>query len=124
MSMRELAATAGIARASAYNRVERLTSLGIIRGFTIDVDPERVGLSLAAIVQVRVQQRSWKSVRKRLQAMPEVERAWLVSGDSDVIVLARTSDPASLRDIVLEQLQAMPEVLSTSTSIVFDEFSS
>ena len=45
----------------------------------------------------------------------------LVGGDFDVLLLVRTSDNKALRELVLTRLQAIPEVLSTRTLLVFEE---
>ena len=44
-----------------------------------------------------------------------------MSGDNDLILFVRTRDADSLRDLVFERLQSMPDVLSTHTVLVFDE---
>jgi hypothetical protein len=48
------------------------------------------------------------------------EHIALVGGDFDVL-LVRTESNAALRDLVLVELQGMPEVLSTRTMLVFEE---
>jgi DNA-binding Lrp family transcriptional regulator len=55
--------------------------------------------------------------------MGEVDHAALVSGEHDIMLLVRTRDAASLRDLVLTRLQGMPEVASTQTVLIFDELS-
>jgi len=39
------------------------------------------------------------------------------------MLLVRTRDAATLRDVVLTQLQDIPEVASTHTVLIFDELS-
>ena len=121
VSVRELGALVGISRASAYNRFERLQKSGVIRAFTVEVDHRMTGRSLAAYVHLRVQQRAWRTVSEALAAMRDVEHVSLVSGEVDIVLLVRTADVQSLRDFVLDRLQAMPEVLATSTLFVLDE---
>lgn len=54
-------------------------------------------------------------------AIPEVAHGALVTGDYDLVLLVRTRDATSLRDLVLTELQVMPDVLSTQTPLIFDE---
>lgn len=121
ISMRELATRVGISRAAAYKRFERLRRSGVIRTFTVNVDHRKTGRPLAAYVHLRVQQRGWRTVSDALAGIPDVEDVSLVSGDVDIVLLVRTADVQSLRDLVLDRLQAMPEVLATSTLFVLDE---
>lgn len=121
MSMRALAAALHISRAGAYTRVQRLEQAGVITGYTAQIDPQRYGHGLSAYVHLKIAQPTWKQLRTRLLAVPEVEHAALVSGDSDIVLLVRTRDTAALRELVLNSFQNMPEVLSTHTVLIFDE---
>jgi DNA-binding Lrp family transcriptional regulator len=123
MSMRALAAELHISRASAYARVERLESSGVITGYSATIDPRRCGYGLCAYVFLKIAQQSWKTVRREVLSIPEVDHAALVSGEHDIMLLVRTRDAASLRDVVLTRLQGMPEVASTHTVLIFDELS-
>jgi DNA-binding Lrp family transcriptional regulator len=121
LSMRALAERLHISRAGVYSRVERLERDGVITGYSANVDARRYGLALSAYVNIKVAQRSWKSLRKRVLAIEDVQHAALVSGEYDIVLLVRTHDIETLRDLVLTRLQEMPEVLATQTELIFDE---
>lgn len=120
-SMRALAERAHISRAGCYTRVERLHREGVITGYAAVTDPRRMGQGLSAYVYLKVTQNSWRTVRTALKQISEIEHGGLVSGDNDLILFVRTRDADSLRDLVFERLQSMPDVLSTHTVLVFDE---
>lgn len=120
-SIREVAERLGISRASAYARVKRLVDTKVIRGFTIDVDPAALGLGLPAYVHVRIKQNTWKSFRKKAWALEEAAHVALVAGDFDCVILVRARDAEHLRELVLERIQALPEVVATQTVLVFEE---
>ena len=121
LSMRALAERLHVSRAGVYARVERLHREQVITGYTATIDPARSGYGISAYVYLRISQHSWKDVREQVSALPEVEHGALVSGENDLILLVRTRDAAGLRDLVLDRLQAMPEVLSTQSVLIFDE---
>ncbi len=120
-SVNEVAARAGISRATAYARYDRLMAHGVIRGFRADVDPHAIGLDIAAMILINVEQGSWPTTRNKVSRLPGVEYVALTSGEFDFVLLVRVSDIAALRDVVLYQLQGMPEVRSTHTVFVLDE---
>ena len=120
-SIREVAERLGISRASAYARVKRLVDTRVIRGFTIDVDPAALGLGLPAYIHVRIKQNTWKSFRKKAWALEEAAHVALVAGDFDCVILVRARDAEHLRELVLERIQSLPEVLATQTVLVFEE---
>lgn len=121
LSVRALAEEVRISRANAYARLERLTSTGVITGFSATVDPVRLGLSTSAYVTLSVRQNSWRDLKARLSDIPEVRHMALVGGDFDVILLVRAADNAALRRVVLDQLQAVPGVLATRTFLIFED---
>src|SRR5206468_11329225 len=58
LSIRALADQVHISRANAYARVERLTTTGVITGFTATVDPLKLGLATSAYVTLSLRQSS------------------------------------------------------------------
>ncbi|TCO49064.1 DNA-binding Lrp family transcriptional regulator [Kribbella antiqua] len=121
LSIRALADQVHISRANAYARMERLTATGVITGFTATFDPLKLGLATSAYVTLSLRQSSWRTLKEQLQAIPEVKHMALVGGDFDAILLVRAEDNEHLRRVVLEKLQAIPEVLATRTALIFED---
>ncbi|MBO1333523.1 Lrp/AsnC family transcriptional regulator [Streptomyces sp. VRA16 Mangrove soil] len=120
-SIRSVAERVHVSRANAYARINRLIDDGVIRGFGARVDHERAGQGASAYITLKIVQNSWRTVRDQLRRMPEAAHIALVSGDFDVLILVHTRDNRALRELVLTKLQAIPEVLSTRTLLVFEE---
>ncbi|PWI41175.1 Lrp/AsnC family transcriptional regulator [Streptomyces sp. ICBB 8177] len=120
-SIRSVADRVHVSRANAYARINRLIDDGIIRGFTARVDHERAGQGASAYITLKIVQNSWRTVREQLLTLPGVAHIALVSGDFDVLLLVHTPDNRSLRELVLTRIQAVPEVLSSRTLLVFEE---
>ena len=121
MPVAQLAERAGISRANAYARLDRLRTEAVITGFTVEVDPRRVGLGVTALILVSGQQTHWRQLGARLSAMPEVEYCAFLTGRYDALMLVRAADVETLRDVILERLQTMPDVRATETIFVLDE---
>jgi DNA-binding Lrp family transcriptional regulator len=121
ISVNELATRAHISRAAAYARFDRLRDSGAITGFAATIDPEHVGLPVAALVLVNVDQAHWAQVRKELQALPGLEFLAFTSGSFDMVLLVRVPDIHALRDVVLVRLHGIPHVRTTHTIFVLDE---
>ena len=121
IAMIDLAERVGISRGNAYLRLDRLRRDGVIAGFAAVIDPRRLGLGVAAYVNLKVEQHDWRDVRQRLLALPEVEHIALLAGDSDFVVLVRAPDIQSLRDLVLDRLGTVAGVKSTFTTLILDE---
>ena len=93
----------------------------MITGFTAVVDHARAGLALAALILVNVEQHAWREARAKLQQLPGLHHLALTTGGFDFALLVRVPDVETLRDVVLDRLQGMPEVRSTQTVFVLDE---
>ncbi|MBD0734580.1 Lrp/AsnC family transcriptional regulator [Streptomyces sp. NPDC088197] len=120
-SIRSVAERVHVSRANAYARINRLIEDGVIRGFTARVDHERAGQGASAYITLKIVQNSWRTVREQLITLPGVAHIALVSGDFDVLLLVHTADNRTLRELVLTRLQAIEEVLSSRTLLVFEE---
>ncbi|GHB02296.1 Lrp/AsnC family transcriptional regulator [Streptomyces termitum] len=120
-SVRSVAERVHVSRANAYARINRLIDDGVIRGFSARINHERAGHGASAYITLKIVQNSWRTVREQLKALPGAAHIALVSGDFDVLLLVHTPDNRTLRELVLTRLQAIPEVLSTRTLLVFDE---
>ena len=120
-SVRSVAERVHVSRANAYARIARMMDDGVIRGFTARVDHERAGQGASAYVTLKIVQNSWRTVRGKLLELPGVEHMALVSGEFDVLMLVHTVDNRALRELVLNRIQSIPDVLSTHTLLVFDE---
>lgn len=120
-SVNELAKQVNVSRATAYQRLGRLREAGVIRRFTIDVDHRKLGLPIAALVLVNVVQHSWRDVAEQLRRLPGVEWMALSSGTFDYVLLVRAPNIEHLRDVILGDLQSIPEIRSSQTLVLLDE---
>lgn len=122
ISMTALAELVGISRASAYTRVNKLISHGVIRGFSTRIDPISIGRHASAYVSLAIDQRKWHDIRVQLNEIEEVDHVALVGGNFDVMLLVRGFDTSHLREIVLNKIQSIPGVKKSRTLIIFEDF--
>jgi DNA-binding Lrp family transcriptional regulator len=64
---------------------------------------------------------AWRTASERLDSLPGVVYRALTTGEFDCVVLVRVADVHMLRDVVLEELQSIPEVRNTETIFVLEE---
>lgn len=121
LSTAALAELVGVSRAGAYARLERLRADGVLTGASVQVDPTRVGLGITALIQLSCRQPAWRVLRESLASMPEIEWGGLVTGEHDAVLLVRVPDVETLRDVLLERLQAIEGVHNTETVFVLEE---
>lgn len=121
ISLTDLAETVNVSRSTAHTRMQRLRDANIITGFTASVDPQAVGLGVAAAVFIDIEQHDWRTLRAELAAIPGVEYLAMCAGRFDLMLIARAENIAALRDVLLEQIQRIQGVRSTETVVILDE---
>jgi DNA-binding Lrp family transcriptional regulator len=121
LSLTDLAEAINVSRSTAHTRLQRLRDENVITGFTATVDPVALGLGVAAAVFVDIEQHDWRALRAELAAIPGVEYLAMCAGRFDLMLIARASSIAALRDVLLERIQRLDGVRSTETVIILDE---
>lgn len=123
LSNKELAAQVGLAASSCLLRVRHLVERGTLRGFHAEVDPGAVGVSLMALIAVRLREHSRRAVedfRKHVLGMREVVSVYHVAGADDFLVHVAVRDAAHLRDLALDGFTRRAEVSHMETSLLFE----
>jgi DNA-binding Lrp family transcriptional regulator len=121
ISMSALAEQVGVSRATVYTRVENMAARGVITGFSARVDPRKVGFGICTLVFVTVRPQAWKSFRRRVVEMPQVEYCAVTTGQHDAMLLVRGRDVAEVHEFVIEVLSVLPEIKAVESVLVMDE---
>ena len=121
ISLTDLADNVNVSRSTAHTRLQRLRDDNVITGFTATVDPQAVGLGVAALVFIDIEQHDWRTLRTELAAIPGVEYLAMCAGRFDLMLIARAGSIPAMRDVLLEKIQRIPGVRSTESVIILDE---
>ncbi len=114
----EIGQAVSLSAPAVKRRVDRLRSLGVIKGFTAVVDPKAVGWTTEAFVELFCTGRTTPAqITTATRRHPEVVGAYTVSGEADALVHLRAADIQHLEQ-VLERLRAEPFITSTRSMIV------
>ncbi|MEN2742609.1 Lrp/AsnC family transcriptional regulator [Microbacterium sp. X-17] len=114
----DIGGVVGLSASAVKRRVDKLVGDGVIRGFTIQVDPAIDGMSTEAYVELFCRGTvSPEELLRILSAVPEVVDAGTVTGSADAIVHIRSRDIPSL-EAALEKVRLAPNVDHTRSAIV------
>jgi Lrp/AsnC family leucine-responsive transcriptional regulator len=117
MSYTDLGKATGLSTSAVHQRVKRLESRGLIRGYGATIDHEQVGLPLTAFVSIRpIDPSQPDDSPERLKDVSEIESCWSVAGDESYILKVRVPTPLHLEDL-LGRIRSAANV-STRTTIV------
>ncbi|MFC6298052.1 winged helix-turn-helix transcriptional regulator [Pseudomonas sp. CCM 7893] len=114
LSLKTLAGISGLSSPSVGERLRRLEERGIIRSYTVDIEPKHFGYLLQAIVRIRPLPGQLQEVERQIQSIPEFTECDKVTGDDCFIARlhVRTMDHL---DSLLDRLNTYAE---TNTAIV------
>jgi DNA-binding Lrp family transcriptional regulator len=118
-----LAAAVGIAPSTCLDRMRRLRTRGVIKGYHAQIDPRALGQDIQAMVAVRMQSSARAQIAallSRLTELPGVLNVYFVSGANDFQVHVAVATTDELRAFVVDHLSSMSEVSSTETSVIFE----
>ena len=114
LSTAELARSVGLSAPSVAERLRRLEEDGVVKGYTIELDPKALGYTLTAIVRIRPLPGQLHTVERLLVDSPEVVECDKVTGE-DCFVARYLLRSIEELDPILERIAQRAQ---TSTSIV------
>lgn len=123
LSMDKIAERANLSRNACWRRIRQMETAGVIGKRVALIDPASVGLGLAVIVMIRVQNHdpTWLTqFRSVVRDMPEIIGAHRMSGDLDYMLRVRVADVAGY-DRFYQRFIAKIPVADVSASFVMED---
>ena len=117
-----LAEIVGLAASTTLMRVRGLVQRGVIRKFTLDVDYNKIGLGVQAIVFLSLRRQDEVTMQpmiERISSAGNVVQIFHVSGNEDLLVHVAVSDSESLREFIQMHLTSDPNVRNAQTHLIF-----
>ncbi len=117
MSFTDLGKATGLSTSAVHQRVRRLETRGVIKGYGATIDYDQVGFPLTAFVSIRpIDPSQPDDSPERVRHIPEIESCWSVAGEESYILKIRVATPADLEDL-LARIRSAANV-ATRTTIV------
>jgi Lrp/AsnC family leucine-responsive transcriptional regulator len=120
-----LAQAVGLSRPSVIERLRKLKKSGIIRGYTVVLNPSALGREVTAFVAGRFRGGTISSEEEKslmaLRDEPDILECHNVAGEESIIMKIVTSSIESLEDI-LTRIRNRNVIFSTTTSIVLSTY--
>ncbi|MFT6104236.1 MAG: Lrp/AsnC family leucine-responsive transcriptional regulator [Paracoccaceae bacterium] len=120
LAVTELAQRVGLSKTPCQMRLRRLQSDGFILGFRAVLDPEKLGMSNVAFIEIRLKdttEASLAAFNKAVRAIPEIEQCHMIAGAFDYLLKVRTRTIAEYRKTLGEKISNLPHVASSSTHV-------
>lgn len=99
------------------NRIKRLTERGFVQIRAV-AQPKALGYGVTADISVEVAMGKVREVGQAIASLPSVTYVAIVAGDRDLQIQVVALDVEDLQRFVLEELQAVPNILRMKTSVL------
>jgi DNA-binding Lrp family transcriptional regulator len=118
-SQRELSKQTGLALGTVNTHIKKLENDKIIKGYFADIDPERVGFNLTAIINLRIKKGTLMDVQALIANHSRVFGVYDVTGEWDSLILARFKNREEMDNFIKTTL-SQKHIERTSTSLVLN----
>lgn len=120
---KQLAGAVGLAPSTCHERVRRLWDSGVLKGAHADVDARAFGVGLEALLFIELSKHERATVdtfMAEVVDIPEVRKAFLITGRHDLVVYVVARDTRHLKDLALDHFSSRPGVTRIETSIIYE----
>jgi DNA-binding Lrp family transcriptional regulator len=118
-NLRKIAGEVGVALGTVSNRVRKMEEKGIITGYRVMLDSDRVGWGLTVVIGLRINKGLLIEIQEKIAKDPRVYGVYDVTGDFDSMVVARARDRRDLDDLS-KNLLSMDGVARSVTHLVLN----
>ncbi|MHA1312105.1 MAG: Lrp/AsnC family transcriptional regulator [Candidatus Helarchaeota archaeon] len=105
-----------IAIGTVSNRIHNLKSKGIIKKFTIEIDTNKLGYEITAIILLQIKGQSIFEVEQELAKNPNVYAIYDTTGNWDCIIAVKFKQVEDLNNFI-KTINKNENILRTSTSV-------
>lgn len=114
----EMAERIGLSVAAVKRRVDRLREIGVITGFSVQIDYAKLGWGIEAFTELRYQGTTpVGEIIRTAGDVPEVQAVFTIAGDPDALIHVRVRDLGHLQ-LVIDRLRRAGNVTGTKTLLV------
>jgi len=96
LSFREIAKKLGISTSTIAQRVKRLEFQKILRRYSADLDWEKLGFDLTALMEITIRGQPLLKVQAQIAKLPQVVSVWDITGAFDSMALVRVKNRREL----------------------------
>lgn len=126
-TVQQLSAAVGLSPTPCWRRVKELEAAGVIRGYTVLIDRQQVGLHLRVVVEVNMREHSEELVRRferAVAASPQIVHCVSTTGQADYIMTVLIADIQAYEQFQHDTIFRLPGVAHVRSSIVLKEVKS
>ncbi|MGJ7581276.1 Lrp/AsnC family transcriptional regulator [Variovorax sp. RHLX14] len=120
-TLQDIGSDVGLSATSCWSRIKKLEAHGVIKRYTVDLDADKLGYHDSVIVQVTLESHNDETLYefgRALATIPEIQEAYLVSGDYDYYIRIAVRDTRDYERLLREKLYKIPGIRHSQSHFV------
>ncbi len=118
MMYKDIARQTGVSLPTVRARIRRLTDLGVIKKFTVIVDPDKIRGKIRTILLIQANPPEVEQVHAKLSEMKEFREVYGVAGSFAILAKAEVSDIAELGKLTAEKLLQVKGITNINSLLI------
>ena len=116
-SSRQIAKKVGVSVGTVLSRIKKMEDEGIIKGYSVIMDHEKLGYQLTVVMEVTVSKGRLIEMENEIAKIPNVCSVYDVTGLTDAFIIAKFKTREELGRFT-KRLLALPYIERTNTHVV------
>jgi Lrp/AsnC family leucine-responsive transcriptional regulator len=120
LTNQELSERVGLSPSPCLRRLRRLESEGIIRDYTATLDEEKLGLSVAIFMSVKLERQvdsALSTFEAEVRKHPQIVDCWLMTGENDYLLRILARDLKEYEAFLTGVFTKIPGIASIQSSV-------
>jgi DNA-binding Lrp family transcriptional regulator len=117
LSSRKIAKQCGISIGTALSRMKKMENEGIIKGYSVLLDQEKLGYELTVVTEITVSKGRLLEMENEIARIPNVCCVYDLTGLADAVIIAKFKNREELSKFT-KRLLGLPYVERTNTHVV------
>jgi Lrp/AsnC family leucine-responsive transcriptional regulator len=100
LSLAELGRRIGLSPTATAERLKQMEEVGIVHGYTVEIDREALGLEVMAFIRMSCGGQHYHRLLEYVQTLEEVRECHHLTGDDDFLLRVTTTSMAGLEALI------------------------
>jgi Lrp/AsnC family leucine-responsive transcriptional regulator len=100
LSLAELGRRVGLSPSATAERLKQMEETGILRGYTVEIDREALGLEVLAFIRMSCEGQNYYRLLEYVHSLEEVRECHHLTGGDDFLLKVTTTSMADLEALI------------------------
>jgi len=120
----QLSGEIGLSPAPTLERVKKLETAKLIKGYYTQVNEEALGIGIKAVIQItlaRQLENAISNFKKEINKIPEIMECYQVTGNADYILIVLLKDIRDFENLISQRLSKVEEIGQMQTMVILSK---